>query len=213
VNSEPEMADTATIIVDLHDVLTFSPSGAFVLPAYRDSLRNGLDAAAALGKAGDPCAGIRLISKLYGRVDGFDPPPDWVSDTTVRRVLAERIHALGAQLQAQANLSGGCQPAGVTPAGIPERVAILGIQPNPSFGETMILYALPARGHVSLSIYDLTGRLVRNLVDAEMPAGTLQAMWDGSRDRTGGRAVTSGTYFVRLSAAGITRTKKIVITR
>ena len=213
VNSEPEMADTATAVVDLHDVLTFSDSSAYVQPGYRDSLQSGLDAAAALGRSGDPCAGTRLISELYARVDGLSPPDDWVSDTTVRRVLADRIHLLGAQLQAQANQNGGCLPTDVPAKVAPARVAISGIQPNPSFGATTINYAIPTPGHVTLSIYDAGGRLVRELVDADVPAGTHVAVWDGSRDRTGGRTVESGTYFVLLKARGGTQMRKLVVVK
>jgi hypothetical protein len=55
--------------------------------------------------------------------------------------------------------------------------------------------------------------MVRSLVDAELAAGTYQAVWDGHQDRAGGRAASSGAYFVRLSAGGVMQTMRVVIVR
>jgi len=210
VNSQPEVTDTATVVVDIHDVLTFTPPTSYTQPTYRDSLQSGLDQAAALGLAGDPCAGTLLISQMYARVDGLDSPPDWVSDTTVRRVLANQIHSLGRQLQLQANQNGGCQPTGVPVEDAPTRVAILGIRPNPTNASAAISYAIPAAERVTIAVYDLSGRRVKMLVDAVLPAGTHLAQWDGRGD-PGGRRLTSGTYFVRLHAGGVTHVKRLVV--
>ena len=50
------------------------------------------------------------------------------------------------------------------------------------------------------AVYDLAGRLVRVLVEGEVPAGSHQAVWDG-RDASG-RAMASGSYLARLVAGG-----------
>ena len=64
---------------------------------------------------------------------------------------------------------------------------------------------------MSLSIYDLSGRLITSLIDAEMPAGTHHATWDGTRSGIGGRRVPSGTYFVRLRVGDVTDMRRVTL--
>ena len=68
--------------------------------------------------------------------------------------------------------------------------------PNPFRDRTTITYAVEQPGPVTVTVYDLLGRHVRTLVEADQPAGTYQVAWDG-RD-AGGQPVASGTYFYRL---------------
>lgn len=82
--------------------------------------------------------------------------------------------------------------------------------PNPFNPVTAIQYDVPASGgRVTLKIYDVSGRLVRTLVDAEETPGTKRIIWHG-RDE-GGSAVASGMYFCRLSAPGHVSTRKMVL--
>lgn len=94
---------------------------------------------------------------------------------------------------------------------IPENIGLSQNFPNPFNPETMIEYALPEAGRVSLKIYDLLGREVRTLIDAERPAGLHHAIWDG-RDAAGSRA-DSGVYVCRLQAGGLVQAKKIVLVK
>ena len=71
--------------------------------------------------------------------------------------------------------------------------------PNPFNPRTTIEYAVAAPGHVVLRVYDLTGRVVRTLVDCEVEAGEHHAVWDGTTD-TGQRAA-SGVYFAKMEIA------------
>ncbi len=71
----------------------------------------------------------------------------------------------------------------------------------------MLGFALPEAGRADLAIYDVRGRLVRTLVEAELPAGEHTAYWDGRDAR--GAAASSGVYIVRLSSAGREATQKI----
>ena len=85
--------------------------------------------------------------------------------------------------------------APVTPAlsGIPDRFALYQNFPNPFASSTLIRFDVPRRGRVRLAVYDLTGKLVRTLQDADMPPGRLSAVWDGRSTR--GTSVASGIYF------------------
>jgi len=72
--------------------------------------------------------------------------------------------------------------------------------PRPSvFGRSVAIgYALPKAAEVSLSVYDATGKLVRELHRGNAAAGEYRLAWDG-RDGQG-RTVPAGAYFCRLEA-------------
>jgi len=81
--------------------------------------------------------------------------------------------------------------------------------PNPFNPTTTISFQLPDRMHVSLSVFDIQGRLVRNLRDEVMEAGHGEGTWDG-RDNRGG-AVASGVYFCKLVAGNSTLSQRMVL--
>jgi hypothetical protein len=80
--------------------------------------------------------------------------------------------------------------------------------PNPFATQTTIDYELAQSGHVTLEIFDLQGRMVRRLVDAEQDAGGHQTSWDG-RSEDGRRA--SGIYFYRVLTNGHTSGHKLIL--
>lgn len=81
--------------------------------------------------------------------------------------------------------------------------------PNPFSDAATIRYSLPYATHVSLKVYDITGRLVSRLVDEDVPPGVHTLCWEG-RDKIN-RRCASGVYFVRLEADKYTASKKIVL--
>jgi hypothetical protein len=83
--------------------------------------------------------------------------------------------------------------------------------PNPTRGPCLIRYALPGPSRVSLKVYDISGRLVRELDRGERPAGVYSKHWNG-RDGQG-KSVASGVYFVRLESVGFSKSEKMVILR
>jgi hypothetical protein len=85
---------------------------------------------------------------------------------------------------------------------------IEGARPNPFAATTEIPYTLPAPSHVSVRVYDVTGRLVRTLLDATRPAGAGRVTWDG-RDASGKSAPT-GIYFVKLTTPSGERTARMI---
>jgi hypothetical protein len=74
--------------------------------------------------------------------------------------------------------------------------------PNPFNTETNISYTLAEDGHVSLKIYDISGRLVATLVDQYQQAREHAFTWDAAN-------LSSGVYFYTLSAGDYTSTKKM----
>jgi hypothetical protein len=81
--------------------------------------------------------------------------------------------------------------------------------PNPFNPATTIRYELRAPSHVTLSVYDVAGRLVRRLANEDKTGGVHAVSWDGIGD--GGTRVSSGIYFYRLEAAGFVQTRKMVL--
>lgn len=84
-------------------------------------------------------------------------------------------------------------------------------RPNPMFSSSMIRYRIAPEdaGRISLAIFDIGGRRVRELMNAEVPAGTYQEAWDGRSDS--GERVSDGLYVCRLSAGGRMFTRKLTL--
>jgi len=81
-------------------------------------------------------------------------------------------------------------------AQLPSRFS-LSNYPNPFNPSTTIKFDLPADGYVKLVIYDVTGRVVNELVSRQLNSGIHSVTWDGRN--SSGTQVTSGVYFARIS--------------
>lgn len=88
----------------------------------------------------------------------------------------------------------------------PTGTALLGIYPNPTPSTTHVAYRLDRHTHVSLGIYDLTGRLVFEVKDGMQAAGEHHAKWDA-------RGVANGVYLAVLTADGKRQTQRVVVQR
>jgi hypothetical protein len=64
-------------------------------------------------------------------------------------------------------------------------------------GTSVVRFSVAKAGRVQVSIYDVTGRKIRNLADRVFPAGESKLEWDGTDDS--GSKVARGVYFVRSS--------------
>ncbi len=97
---------------------------------------------------------------------------------------------------------------------IPKETALLPNYPNPFNPETWIPYQLATPANVTLTIYDIQGRVVRDLDLGHQRAGMYHtrsraAYWDGRN--TVGEPVASGVYFYTLTAGDFTATRKLLI--
>jgi hypothetical protein len=88
------------------------------------------------------------------------------------------------------------------------RLALHGNAPNPFSEGTVIRFDLPEQGEVNLSIHDIQGRLVKELVSEVRPPGSHSVVWDG-RDFFGAE-LSAGIYFVRLRSGGKIAAGKVV---
>lgn len=102
-------------------------------------------------------------------------------------------------------LTGGVTGAGDTP----RKNALLAAYPNPFNPLTTIRYELASRAHVSLKVYDVSGAVVRTLVNGDKPAGSYSLTWDGRDDH--GSSVSSGVYFYRITAGSFSDVRKVTL--
>jgi flagellar hook assembly protein FlgD len=66
-------------------------------------------------------------------------------------------------------------------------------------------------GVIEIGVFDLSGRLVRNLVSGPVPAGQHEVIWNGRDDW--GRSLPNGLYFVRLSDFQGQEARRVVVSR
>jgi hypothetical protein len=93
-------------------------------------------------------------------------------------------------------------------AGVPQDFVLGQNYPNPFWSaatsrsagnsETRINYELPAISHLKITVYNLSGQLIRTLFDGEQSAGRYTVAWDGTN--ASGNRVASGVYLVRMEA-------------
>ena len=94
---------------------------------------------------------------------------------------------------------------------LPGRLTLLGNAPNPFNPTTMIRFTVPAGPSRSYSVrvFDVQGRLVRELASGRIDSGYQQVLWDGRSD--GGQTVGSGIYFYRVEVGAEKQTGKMVL--
>jgi hypothetical protein len=114
-------------------------------------------------------------------------------------------------LDVPAHGSATCSVVHDTTTATPHSLALRQSCPNPARSGVTLEFVLASRANAELAIYDVAGRLVAVPWSGEAAEGPNEVTWN-LRD-TAGRAVASGVYFYRLSAAGTTITRKLVVLR
>ena len=107
-------------------------------------------------------------------------------------------------------------PAGTIPTAVRTSsgslpLAVSPNMPNPFSSATVIDVHLNRESDVDVKVYDVTGRLVRNLERRRLSAGTHRVRFDGRDDS--GRSLPSGVYFFKVAGTGSHVTRKIVLER
>jgi hypothetical protein len=98
-------------------------------------------------------------------------------------------------------------PAGIEPGEL--ALNLYPNHPNPFGVETSLRFSIPSRTHVSLAVYDVSGRLVSSVYEQVLDAGEYHAKWNG--EDTFGARVSPGVYFVKLTTPGGAVEKKMVL--
>jgi hypothetical protein len=105
---------------------------------------------------------------------------------------------------------------------LPLRFNMGNAYPNPFCPSTRISYVLPYRWDkngklvtdeytVSITVYDIKGRSIRNLVYRKMVPGSYEVRWDGKNGS--GRIVASGHYYCRLKADRFESVRNLTVVR
>ena len=92
---------------------------------------------------------------------------------------------------------------------IPGSFALHSAYPNPFNPITSLRYDLPKDAHVTLTIYDLMGREITQLVNTTQEAGFKSVKW-GAKDSYG-KPMSAGVYLYQLHAGEFVQTKKMVL--
>ena len=81
--------------------------------------------------------------------------------------------------------------------------------PNPFNPTTNLSYELSADSHVIITVYDLLGNVVRNLVSEYQSSGLKSVQWDATNEQ--GQSVAAGVYLYRIESGSFTNTKKMIL--
>ncbi len=100
------------------------------------------------------------------------------------------------------------QPLGIQPVtgNIPQDYSLSQNYPNPFNPATKIDFNLPKSGFTSISVFDVTGKLVQKLANENLPAGKYSIDFNAAD-------LTSGIYFYRINSGSFSETKKMILTK
>ncbi len=86
----------------------------------------------------------------------------------------------------------------------------ISLYPNPAPGNVRCNLSVNRREHITIKIFDVTGRIVRDIVNTEVGAGTHEFCWD--RCDNNRKHVSSGTYLfvIEIGDRTLTRTVSII---
>ncbi len=86
----------------------------------------------------------------------------------------------------------------------PSEFSFTGASPNPFNPETHLSFTLPQAGQVTLTVFDLQGRLIAKLADGWHSAGSYSVTFEAPE-------LPSGVYFANLKADGYSQTQKLLL--
>ncbi len=161
---------------------------------------------------GDGCEGCRHIQLL---AIGPDIQTGLVSE--IARSIPDITPTIGELLGFTTEAATGTallelleEVVGLESSQLPQRPE-LKIFPNPANPMTTMTFNLSLASELELQVYDLSGRLIRTILDHYQAAGQVQITWDGNADN--GQALSSGAYIIRLRTETGVRFGKVVLLR
>ena len=92
---------------------------------------------------------------------------------------------------------------------LPEKFLVRDNYPNPFNPITTIQYELPNYSNVKVTLFDITGRTIKEIKFGEMAPGRHAYVWDGTNDV--GNLVSTGIYFFQINAGSNTAIKKMLL--
>jgi len=92
---------------------------------------------------------------------------------------------------------------------VPFEASLSNAYPNPFNPHTNINYVLNQDAHVKLSVYDVVGNLVKNIINAEQSSGFTTVRWDATN--ANGIPVSAGVYLYTIETTDFIQTKKMIL--
>ncbi len=96
-----------------------------------------------------------------------------------------------------------------TGTSLPTEFALSQNYPNPFNPTTTIDFKVASAANVNISVFNVLGQRVRNLVDQDLAAGSYSATWDGRDDSS--QPLASGVYFYRLQSGSYVESRKMTL--
>jgi hypothetical protein len=97
----------------------------------------------------------------------------------------------------------------VSYAGIPAAYTLHQNYPNPFNPLTNLCYDLPKRAQVTLTVYNLMGKKIAQLVSTKQEAGRRSVQWNATDNF--GNPVSAGIYLYQIRAGEFRQTRKMVL--
>lgn len=213
----PAAGDTAQITANVHNFSLKNTEGPVTVRFYLGDPANGGTPIEGIGGLTDLSTGSSIPAQNYIAVE-----MDWLvpSDLSSKTKVYAAIDPDNAITEIHKDNNVGfvsLKPQGATGFEeesihpLPDYYVLQQNFPNPFNPTTTITYNLQLSSHIQLTIYDVLGRKVKQLVDAQIPAGHYKITWDATNDL--GERVTSGLYFCRMEAEDFVDVIKLVLVK
>ncbi|MDP8228571.1 MAG: T9SS type A sorting domain-containing protein, partial [Candidatus Electryoneaceae bacterium] len=89
---------------------------------------------------------------------------------------------------------------------VPGEFYLSSAYPNPFNAITKLTYGMPEAGYLTVSVYDISGRLVATLFDGAQIAGHHMAIWNG-------HGMSSGIYLIRMESSSFNSVRKVMLVK
>ena len=204
LESSQSFTETIEIEVGMEGIFDIGVSGS--ITTEHSVGTDSINTVTVTNNSPDPPAGsgyIQSFSFIPYWLESKDSTPYWIPD----EFKEQRPWCITYEV-AEIHYSEGAV-TGLAEIERPPLLKLHAVTPTPSGSEATIRYALPEAMTVSLKLYDVNGRIVRTLEDAEQTAGVHSIHWNGADDAD--RELPGGVYFCRLQTGDEHRIGRIVL--
>ena len=186
----------------------FSGTTSFGGDTFSDGSGNGNGFVASYDQSGVHMWSRTDHSDYYG--DTHAVAIDASGDVVIAGEFANNADLGGGPLSGRMYLAKYSSPELTAVGEAPRSFALsISAHPNPFNPETAVSYSLPVAEHVTIEVFDASGKRVRTLVNDDKPAGAHSVAWDGRNNQ--GVVVGSGVYFARLVSSTGVRSYKLTL--
>ncbi len=166
----------------------------------------------------DTCIGARVIQAFPIQILAYSTPMDEGGGDLVLMLYSESKGSLAAKFQSPTSTDMAIAPelygfrkyvVCTDSQTIPPVFALHTNYPNPFNPSTNISFSIPSPAKVKLTVYNVKGQKVKELINDTIDMGTHTVQWDGTDHRN--RKVSSGLYFSHLEHEGKSKTIKMML--